>query len=62
MRAHIVTSGPTPPDANCRLFDSSASFITLPPANFAHPTLTSAPAALACFSMSFWSSMIISGR
>ena len=60
--AQIVISGPTPPDANCRLFDRSASFITLPPANLAQLTLTSTPAAFACFSISFCSSITISDR
>jgi len=60
--AHSVVNGATPPDANCRLPDSSASFITAPLANFDQSTLTSTPAAFACFSISFWSSMIISGR
>ena len=62
VRAQMVTSGATPPEANARSPEMIASFITLPPANFAQPTLTSMPAAFACFSISFCSSISISGK
>ncbi len=58
--AHRVTRPGTPPDTRSTEPDSSASFIMSGPLKVSHDTLTSpSPAALVCFSISFWCSIVL---
>jgi len=61
--AHSVMSDGTPPVPKSRPPERSASFIAPGPPSLAQVTLTSPrPACFACFSISFWSCMIIKAR
>ena len=62
MRAQIVTSGLTPPEAKSRLPEISASFIGGPPVKRIHSVERSSPSFLPSASSSFFSAMIVSGR
>ena len=58
VRSQMVISPGTPRETNWTLPDSSASFMTSEERKVFHCTVTSpSPAALACFSTSFWSSI-----
>ena len=63
VRSHRIRKGATPPEAMCRLPDSSASFIGWPEPSTDHTTLVSpSPAALRCFSARPLAFISVSGK
>ena len=62
VRAQIVTSGPTPPEAKSRLPEINASFMGGPPVKRTHSALRSSPRFLPSASSKFFSAMMVIGK
>ena len=62
VRAQIVTSGPTPPEAKSRFPEINASFMGGPPVKRTHSAFKSNPRFLPSASSKFFSAMMVMGK